>query len=49
MLLVHVLVLFQVVNCYFDGENMPTQVLKFGDLTYGHTINGPAIIVDESR
>lgn len=40
---------FQEVYCYFDGGSKCTQVFQLGELTYGHSISGPAILVDENR
>ena len=39
----------QEVQCYFDGGNWSTQVFQLVDLTFGHSVTGPAIIVDKNR
>ena len=36
-------------QCYFEGGSKSAQVFNLGDLTFGHLVNGPAIIVDDNR
>ena len=39
----------QVTKCYFDDGFYDTNVYIYSDLTYGHTVLGPAIIIDDNR
>lgn len=42
-------IFIQEVICYFKGGSMSTQVFHLGDLLSGHSVKGPAIIVDNNR
>ena len=49
--LVYVSFLFgnlQVTKCYFEGGYLDTKVYLSEKLTYGHEIDGPAIIIDKA-
>ena len=39
----------QVAKCYFDDGFYDTNIYMYGNLTYGHTISGPSIIIDDNR
>ena len=36
-------------ECYFENCYLQTKVYLLEDLTYGHTIEGPSIIIDKNR
>eukprot|EP00794_Sanderia_malayensis_P019028 gene19028-20941_t len=38
----------KVTKCYFKGGFQDTKIYLMEDLTYGHVINGPAIIIDKN-
>ena len=38
-----------VVDCFFGDRFRNTNIYLFEKLTYGHTITGPAIIIDKNR
>lgn len=39
----------QVSSCYFKGGSKKTNVYRLKDLLAGHTVNGPAIIIEPNR
>ena len=42
-------VIHQTTECYFEDGFHDTKVYLLGELSAGHTIDGPAIIVDKTR
>ena len=41
--------LTQETQCFFDGGYQPTKVYQLGCMTYGHSVDGPAILIDQHR
>lgn len=39
----------QVTECYFEGGRLPTNLYLLDDLSNGHSMEGPAIIIDKNR
>ena len=39
----------QVTPCYFEDGSHDTNVYLLDEMTYGHSVEGPAIIIDKHR